>query len=732
MPSPVFAHSRYGKLFAILLAALLGVACSDGDDGAAGPPGPPGPGTSSAADSLTFTLDGITIASPPVVDFTLTNEDGVPYTGLLAGEIRFIIAKLVPAANGNASYWQSYINRTEGPDVGPGTETTIQANTESNGTLVNNLDGSYRYTFANDITNMTTPLAVTYEPSLTHRLAVQIGGGDTPVANATYDWRPSDGATTGLTTRDIVQTASCNECHTELALHGGGRKETKYCVTCHNPGSTDANSTNTVDFKVMIHKIHYSEHLPSVEAGGEYAIWGFRDTKHDYSDVTYPQDVRNCTKCHDPADAATPDADNFATAPTAEACGSCHDDVNFVTGENHSDASLAATNAECTGCHMEGGVAGSVTESHVVPVDAESARFAYSIVSVTNTAPGEFPVVTYRVTDPTNGDAAYDLTAGPEWTTLTGGVSRLAIDLGWDTDDYHNEGNGSSSTPASPVSLNALGASSGNNAAPVDNGDGTFTVTSLRAVPDTVTGSGVAALEGHPAADYDGDGVFTDRVPVKTAIEYFPITDATAVERREVVDIDKCNLCHERLSLHGSNRTDEPRVCVICHNANNTDVGRRGGATGIDGKFEESIDFKYMIHAIHAAGVREDGIVVYGFGGTPNDFSHITFPGIVNNCSICHVDDAFTLPLASEVLATTVDSGASIPDPSDDANITPTAAVCSSCHDSDIAGEHMELNGASFMALQSQVDDGTFTETCSVCHGPGRLADVSEVHPITP
>ena len=736
----VRAKGGYRSIPPAILAGLLLVGCS-GDDGARGPagvPGIPGPGTTSEATALGFTVDGITIASPPVVDFTLTNEDGVRFTGLASGQIRFTLAKLVPGANGDPSAWHSYINRTETKGAGDwgagGTE--VQATSESNGTLVNNLDGSYTYTFANDVTNITTPLAVTWEPTLTHRLGVQISGGDLPVTNAAYDWRPSDGATTGLTQRDIVQTASCNECHSKLALHGGGRIETKYCVTCHTPGTTDANSGNTVDFKIMVHKIHRGEFLPSVEAGVEYAIWGFGDEKHDYSEVVHPQDIRNCTKCHDAADAATPQANNWQDAPSVEACGSCHDDVDFATGAGHTSQNVEAQNSECTVCHSAGGFAGSVAESHEIPAKVEGAKFAFAIVSVTDSTGdstvgvGEFVEVTYRVTDPTNGDAPYALTtgAGSAWSNTASGASRLAVDVGWSTSDYHNAGNGGATTPASAISLNALAASAGNNNAPVDNGDGTYTVTSLRAVPAGVGGSGVVALEGHPAADYDGDGTFGDRVPVKGVVAYFPITDAAAVPRRDVVDIAKCNNCHDQLSLHGSNRTDEPQLCAICHNANNTDVGRRGGVAGVDGLFEQTIDFKVMVHAIHGADKRENPYVVYGFGGSVNDFSGVEYPGILNNCNTCHVDDSYEAPLASGVLATTTGSNV-VADPNDDVNTTPNAAVCSSCHDGALAQTHMEQNGASFVMVG---DPGTYNETCAVCHGPGRLADIAEVHEVAP
>ncbi len=738
------AFSRNRHAVCAILAGLVLLAGCEGDDGRDGAPGAPGVGTSSNAESLTFVVNSITVAGPPVVDFTLTNEDGVRFTGLAQGQIRFTFAKLAPSTNGNPSYWQSYINRTETKGAGAwgAGGTAIQATSESNGVLVNDLDGTYRYTFANNVTAITTPIAVSWEPTLTHRVAVQISGGGQPVTNASYDWRPSDGATTGLASREIVQTASCNECHLQLAEHGGGRTEMKYCVTCHNPGTADANSGNTVDFKVMIHKIHRGEFLPSVEAGGQYAIWGNSDALHDYSEVVFPQDIRNCTKCHDAADAATPQGGNWNTQMSVEACGSCHDDVNFATGAGHTSGNIVAQNGDCSTCHAPGGFAPTPAEAHVIPDKAAGAKYALNIISVASTAPGQFPVITYEVIDPTNANARYNILSGtdPAWTTAS--VSLL---LGWDTRDYHNRGNGSATTPSNSITLNGRAASGGNNAAPTANGDGTFTVTSLRAVPASIIGSGVAGMTARVGADHDGDTVFSDRVPVKSVVKYFAITDVTPVARRSVVDIvNQCDDCHDQLTLHGESRTDEPQICAICHNPRNTDIGRRpknGNGTvniaaTVDGLKEQTVDFRRMIHAIHGAAKRENPYVVYGFGSSVNDFSNVGYPGVLNNCRACHKPDTFTLPLAPGLLASTVDTGniltnpGYIADQTDDQVTTPTSFVCASCHDSAIAQTHMEQSGGQFSILVTSANNSA--ETCEICHGPGRIADLAEVHSVAP
>jgi OmcA/MtrC family decaheme c-type cytochrome len=251
-------------------------------------------------------------------------------------------------------------------------------------------------------------------------------------------------------------------------------------------------------------------------------------------------------------------------------------------------------------------------------------------------------------------------------------------------------------------------------------------------------------MDGHPAGDVTTAGAFTDRLPVTSAFRDFAMTGTTTA-RRTVVDIAKCNACHSVLSLHGNNRTDEPQVCAVCHNPDATDASRRptaGGVLtgGVDGKLEESIDFRTMIHGIHAGqagkgGFRNKGLVVYGFGGSVNDYSGVVFPGVLSNCTSCHtatsylLSGAFASPTANGLLGTTTSTAGSATDPADNLRTTATAAVCASCHDSDIARTHMQdaFNAGRFGVTQAQINAGT-QEACTFCHGPGKALDVKTVH----
>ena len=207
---------------------------------------------------------------------------------------------------------------------------------------------------------------VDYDPTLTHRVAAFISGFgvdayNRPIAaNAWYDFVPNGDPVT--VTRDIVTVESCNTCHERLAMHGGARVETHLCVTCHNPGTLDANSGRSIDFKQMVHKIHRGSTLPSV-AQAKIPYFLRNSNNFDWSGVKFPQAVHeggansfgidNCLKCHMGEDSqaavlqlaqndqalvdklklakVTDDGDLWRQR-SIEACGSCHDDVVWLNG----------------------------------------------------------------------------------------------------------------------------------------------------------------------------------------------------------------------------------------------------------------------------------------------------------------------------------------------------------------------------------------------------------------
>jgi OmcA/MtrC family decaheme c-type cytochrome len=740
----------------VSLLALALAGCGGGGSGggtaAAGAGAAPGGlagGTAalSASTALTVGITGVSINSPPVVNFTVTNQAGVGMTGIAASDLCFNIAKLVPGSDGGPSAWQNYINRADGGAVQASQECSVAG--YAFGTLLNFGNGSYSYAFATDIKTAACPapctdadgkaLDISYQPGLTHRVTIQQANSGYPKASGVYDFVPSG---SGGTQREIVATATCNTCHNELTLHGT-RVDTRLCVTCHNPGSWVAGTPNTpVDFKVMIHRIHYNNAgaaLPSVIAGTPYKIGNT-----DFSDVVITQDVRNCTKCHDGtlgASNATAQGDNWKTQPSMGACGACHDNVYFGTAPDPAKAyqtkahpgGVMSDDSNCALCHAAGKFTDNkdIVVAHNFParLKAATARFKYNILSVTPTTAGATPVITFSVTDPTNADAPYDIKADQPFLGIApGGPSRLFASIGWSTSDFDNGGSGANF--GQPVSIDALANSVAGTTA------GTYTVTSPFAIPAGQTGTLRVTIDGHPAGDVTTPGTFTDRLKVTSVFKDAAITGAVTA-RRVVVDIAKCNVCHGVLSLHGNNRTDEPGVCVVCHNANATDRAQRIVA-GVAG--EESIDFKTMIHAIHAGesgkgGMRTTGITVYGYGGRAIDFSKVVFPGKLNNCTTCHAGTSYQLtgtwgaPTANGILGNTISTAADPADPTDNLRISPTAAVCTSCHDSALAKHHIEDAGSGgiFSKTQAIIADAA-PEACSFCHGPGRVFDVKTVH----
>jgi predicted CXXCH cytochrome family protein len=310
-----------------------------------------------------------------IVRFTVMDKDGHPVFGVPS--VTANIAKLVPASGGESfNQWVPYVYRTEAVGAGsfpnPAGTTVEQGYRESNGIFTDHRDGSYTYKFATNIAKVMTPVTgtpITYDRSLTHRVSIMMGGHSGPTADAVLDFVP-DGSVVEET-RNIVETTSCYTCHGENEFHGhgGDRLTVENCVTCHNPGGTDAQGGETLDMKVMIHKIHAGGELATIPGpdgvvwdnpgtmadesadNGEYAIWGFRNSKHEWWKAEFPAVIENCTKCHQGAGA---NVDNWKEVPSRDTCSSCHDDVDFASGVNHAGGAQSS-DAGCGFCHAPDG-----------------------------------------------------------------------------------------------------------------------------------------------------------------------------------------------------------------------------------------------------------------------------------------------------------------------------------------------------------------------------------------
>ncbi len=865
---------------AMLALVLAGCGGSSGDSSGTPPP-PSGnavrdainaaarvPANDSATSSSSaFTVvraAGVPFMTVPATGAATVNfvviSDGAVKPGLNQGNLRFAIAKLVPGVNGEIDRWQSYVSTTEltgapgspnhkGPlpggagdtDGAPVLAQAQQATTDPRtaasfvppcgGSVTTNCNagGYYTYTFTTNLRNPAQTNGVVFDPNATHRIAIQLGytnaAGETvrvnPYIDVTFD---ANGNAVPVTdpakTRVMADVASCNGCHERLALHGGGRVDVQYCVMCHNPGTTDANSGNVLTMQTMVHKLHAGRLLNSqIAAGGEqYVIWGFNSEKHDYSEVGFPQDLRNCTVCHTAANPKTPQGDNWKSRPSKESCLTCHANSagsSFVA--SHTGFAIAIVgpgavprdipNASCAECHRPGASV-SPERVHFNQNEEHSAKYKVNIDSVTFDAGTRVVRVRFNVSDPTNGNAKYNLVTSD--CTVSGGVptcanttrfGNLRFYLAYpnlpgqsqQVTEFTSRNNGGSDVNA----FMYRGINDGSNNYTIDLTLPADSATMVAAGTARVIGIGQvkeprlllqSAADPRPVDPNPPTGKAVVNVVVQHTFADV-VLSGTLNPRRQVVSNDKCNVCHGALgTTTGSNTRAEAfhsgarntvEACALCH-----DALRFSSTVMTNGRaLSENYSFKRMIHGIHGNSKRtypftHDNAVIGEFGmdglllangfaagtastaplgtaqlpfatatlvpaGTPlangvlNYAAEVAYPQVGLNCNACHVNNSWqddrsaVGAVVAKPLVGAATPLATDPNPLNWLVISPKAATCTGCHDSQAAISHVTgFGGASFgtQPLGQQLNGPR--ETCNDCHrvGEGLPFAVDQVH----
>lgn len=727
---------------------LPGAPGADGEDGADGQDGTDGQNGqngNNGTDGKNAYLSGpglkVTVQSATVqngvarVVFKVTDDKGVlldrsgKFTeGAVA--TRFLLAWLGDDVSGNPGKYTVYTVNAQGQATyDPG------VNNAANYTLVS--EGVYEYRFQAPITlaGDTRTHSVGFQAERTYQ-------GLRYTADGVFNFIPAGGAVSAK--REMVTNDSCNACHNRLEFHGGARRSVELCITCHNPQSVDPETGNSVDMGEMVHKIHMGANLPSNLAGGQYKIIGYGGAVHDYSGIHIPQDMKNCTTCH------VSEAQDGAAAmqiATRQTCNTCHDRISYeVTPPagfvQHTGGAFPNDQA-CGVCHPGTGATNSIFNVHRTAKNDPAFKddLVMEVVSVTNTAPGQSPVLRFRVS--TNG-APRNIFATP--------VPRINATLSGPTTDYRWYKN----IVVVQSATNTQGWSTASGATLVaDGNEYVYTFPPTGNIPANETGSGALTLEGY-FTHTEGIGANAKSFVIvgRQPIAFYAITDSVTVPRRQIVSDASCNNCHKELGFHSNGSRSGTQGCVQCHAAPLTNQGRISRFEGSTPVLVESVDLKVMAHKIHMASHLTQPYQLGAMpapsaanpAGTILDFNAIHVPGFMQDCTTCHLPNTFQLPMPQGLAGTVMEVRTCTEDPALDTNdfcdkpgvgetvawkvtqtwqVPPETAVCTSCHDSYATQAHAYVN-------TTTLPTGQLVESCATCHGPGKTYDIAKSHKLAP
>ena len=733
----------------------------------------PTTGEKKVAGVATVVIDNVVLPAPVTVDnyvkvrvdftFHAIDSEGNDITSSIdlttassAGTLSyatFSIAKLVPGTSGGSNQWNSFVLDPGAGGSGP--YRTIVAGGTKGAVFTRTEPGTYSYTFADNVLKVSDG----YVDNVVYRVTVQ--ASNFPVTLFTSDdhlqannrraaanaFRDQVGFISGAPvlspptaaypTKDDVTTEACNQCHDPLGFHSqSARRETTYCVVCHNVrsetvGRPSGGGFDNINLLNLVHKVHINFDLAKDLGWTKSDVQGAQVFGVTLSEITYPQDIRNCTTCHQGKD------DFWKTRPTRYTCGSCHAAVNFATGAGHSTGLIQTDDSFCTFCHHADtpGIAPSVVAAHSdpnttpenVPVGLDNIVYFIDNVTV-DPADNVTPVVGFHITK--NGlpmtlttwpPAGYADTNGPTflvaYTKTQDGIATPA--------DYNNLGNGIDAAQPASVTLKSLSGS-------LTGGPSGYTA-KLTAAPFPAD----AKMRAVALQAYFSQAVGTDNVARHTPSVQKPVKQPNVTEavRREVVDSNKCLECHKTLELHGGNRVNNVQVCVMCHNPNLSSGGRTTPAgkipvwgfgplsgepttpLGSDPLVwpERSNNLRELVHGLHASEMRVTPykFVRYRQGNAYYfDFSEVRYPGDLTHCTKCHVNGKFEGNFPASYLLTTEETKTdnnttagitqarkTVPNSTDLVD-SPTAAACGFCHDDNKGRSHIVLQGGAIKATR--------------------------------
>jgi OmcA/MtrC family decaheme c-type cytochrome len=662
---------------------------------------------------LAITVTGATIVANGTItaQYTLTDPTGLPLDSAGVNTPGAISTSFLAGVLTTGQ--DQYTNLTTRATTGTATGAVNLPSTDSGGATTALGNGAYQYVFK---TNAPTGFdaTATYTIGIYGSRTLTAYNLPNNYASTTFNFVPNGAKVTH--TRDVIETASCNQCHEQLSAHGGSRRGVNLCVMCHTPQMVDPTTGNSLDFKVYIHKIHMGSSLPSVVAGGAYQITSSAST--NFSTVVDPANVQRCEVCHQQTTGAA-QATAFMKNPSRAACGSCHDDVSFVTGKNH-PGGFQTDDTQCANCHIPLGETpfdASIMGAHVMTTDTAAfyarnpntllSGINLAITSVTNNQAGSAPVVAFTLLD--NNKNPLALTA----------LGSLSFTMAGPTTDfgYTIFGAANAGTPGYVTE-------SAQTAASCDaKGNCTYAFTNV--IPAKAVGTYAIGGEARITQTILAGTMSSQSVQYGAfnPVSYFSVDGSPVETRRTIVQMANCNTCHVALSEHGGLRSNV-QYCVFCHNPSNTDASTRATATVASDKAAppQGINFNLLVHRIHnGVNVTANGgkpFIVVGHGGSHNDFSGVLFPGLsptgspadLANCAFCHVNSSEQNDLSLTGLNPVTDPQGLI-NP-----VQPVSSACSGCH--------VDLPTASHFLANTT----TLGESCAVCHGTNGAFTVDSVH----